>query len=327
MPPRSLFYSRHEILLTGIVALMIAAIALKAPGFATPGNLAGIFNDTAILIILALGQMAVITTRAIDLSVAANIALTGMIAAMLNAYHPEIPVPALILLCAALGLGLGAVNGLLVWKLGIPSIVVTLGTMSIYRGSVFLLSGGAWVNAHQMSPSFLAIPRAVLLGLPVLSWLAILAVIAVFLWVTLTRSGRALFAAGGAPMAAVYAGIDPGRAQFTAFCLSGTLAGLCGYLWISRFAVAYLDVALGFELDVVAACVIGGVAIAGGVGQVSGVLLGALFLGVVKNALPVIGISPFWQLAISGSVIIIAVLLNARSSRRPGRVILREAQA
>lgn len=325
MLPRSLFFARHEVLLGLIVALMVAAIALRAPGFAAPGNLAGIFNDTAILIILALGQMAVIVTRSIDLSVAANLALTGMVAAMLNAAYPGIPVPLLMLLCAALGLGLGAINGVLVWKLGIPSIVVTLGTMSIYRGTVFIVSGGAWVNAHQMSPSFLGIPRALILGLPVLSWLAILAVVLVFLWVSLTRSGRALFAAGGAPLAAVYAGIDVGRTQFLAFCLSGTLAGFCGYLWVSRFAVAYLDVALGFELDVVAACVIGGVAIAGGVGYVSGVLLGALFLGVVKNALPVIGISPFWQLAISGSVIIIAVLLNARSGPS-GRIILKEAQ-
>lgn len=325
MLPRTLFLSRHEILLGLIVALMVVAIAIKAPGFAAPANLAGIFNDTAILIILALGQMAVIVTRAIDLSVAANLALTGMVAAMLNAYYPGIPVPLLMALCALLGLGLGAVNGLLVWKLGIPSIVVTLGTMSIYRGMVFLVSGGAWVNAHQMSPSFLGIPRAAVFGLPFLSWLAILAVALVFLWVSLTRSGRALFAAGGAPLAAVYAGIDVGRTQFRAFCLSGALAGFCGYLWVSRFAVAYLDVALGFELDVVAACVIGGVAIAGGVGYVSGVLLGALFLGVVKNALPVIGISPFWQLAISGTVIIVAVLLNARSGRR-GRIILKEAQ-
>ncbi len=327
MIPRGLFFSRHEPLLALIVALMTAAIALKSPGFASPGNLAEIFNDTAILIIVALGQMTVIATRAIDLSVAANIALTGMAAAMINAAAPAIPVPLLILLCAALGLTLGAINGLLVWKLGIPAIVVTLGTMSIYRGWVFLLSGGKWINAHQMSRPFIELPRAVILGLPVLSWLAILAVVLLFLWLSLTRSGRALFAAGGNPLAAVYAGIDVGRAQFTAFCVSGALAGICGYLWVSRFAVAYLDVALGFELDVVAACVIGGVAIAGGTGHVSGVLLGALFIGVVKNALPVIGVSPFWQQAISGSVIIIAVLLNARSGRTPGRIILRDAAA
>ena len=109
------------------------------------------------------------------------------------------------------------------------------------------------------------------------------------------------------------------------FCLSGALAGFCGYLWISRYAVAYVDIANGFELQVIAACVIGGVSIMGGLGSVAGCVLGALFLGVINNALPVIGVSPFWQMAISGAVIIVAVLINARSEQRQGRIILRRA--
>jgi len=108
--------------------------------------------------------------------------------------------------------------------------------------------------------------------------------------------------------------------------ISGALAGLTGYLWVARYAVAYVDIAGGFELEVVAACVIGGISIAGGIGSVGGALLGALFLGIVKNALPVINISPFWQLAISGSAIIIAVAFNATSSRTKGRVILKKAE-
>jgi rhamnose transport system permease protein len=123
---------------------------------------------------------------------------------------------------------------------------------------------------------------------------------------TRTFFGRALYASGGNPTAAVYTGIDVGRTRFFAFVLSGALAGLCGYLWVSRYAVAYVDVAAGFELDSVAACVIGGISTLGGIGTVAGAVLGALFLGVIKNALPVIDISPFWQMAISGSVIILA---------------------
>nr|VUD30854.1 L-rhamnose ABC transporter, transmembrane component 2 [Raoultella sp. NCTC 9187] len=123
------------------------------------------FNDTSILIVLALGQMMVLLTKGIDLSMAANLALTGMIVALLNAHHPDIPVWALLMLATLLGL--------LVWRLGIPAIVVTLGTMSIYRGIIFLLSDGGWVNSHQMSADFLALPRASLLGLPLLSWCAI----------------------------------------------------------------------------------------------------------------------------------------------------------
>ena len=109
--------------------------------------------------------------------------------------------------------------------------------------------------------------------------------------------------------------------------LSGALSGIAGYLWVSRYAVAYVDIAAGFELDVVAACVIGGISIAGGMGTVPGVVMGALFLGVIKNALPVVNISPFWQQAISGSAIIVAVIFNARSERRAGRIILKQAQA
>jgi rhamnose transport system permease protein len=310
-----------------ILAAMVAAIAQRSPGFASPANLASVFNDTAILIILALGQASVIIARGIDLSVAANLALTGMIVAMLNNAAPEVPLVALVLIAALTGLTLGAINGVLVWKARIPPIVVTLGTLAIYRGLVFVISGGGWVNAHEMSASFIGVPRTVILGLPVLSWIAIAVVIAVAILLTRTPFGRALYAAGGNPVGAQYAGIDPGRAQFNAFCLSGLLAGLSGYLWVSRYAVAYVDIAGGFELDVIAACVIGGVAISGGVGTVAGIVLGALFLGVVKNGLPIIGISPFWQLAISGTVIVAAVVINARQRRDRGRLILREAHA
>ncbi|MEP3036438.1 MAG: ABC transporter permease, partial [Pseudoruegeria sp.] len=142
-----------------------------------------------------------------------------------------------------------------------------------------------------------------------------------------TTLGRSFFAVGGNPHAAVYTGLNVGRTQFYAFVLSGMLAGLCGYLWVARYAVAYVDIAGGFELDVVAACVIGGLSIAGGAGTVFGTVLGALFLGVVKNALPVVNISPFWQLAISGAAIIIAVFFNARAGKaRQGRVILKSAE-
>lgn len=315
----------REALLAAVILLMIAVIGSRVPSFVSPGNLVEIFNDTAILIILALGQMMVLLTKGIDLSMAANLALTGMIVALLNFQHPELPVWALMLLATACGLMMGTINGLLVWKLGIPAIVVTLGTMSIYRGIIFLLSNGGWINSHQMSDSFLALPRFTLFGLPVLSWCAIAAVIVVSYFLRYSRTGRALYTAGGNATAAYYTGINAGKMQFVSFCLSGALAGFCGYLWISRFAVAYVDVANGFELQVVAACVIGGISTMGGIGRVLGCLCGALFLGVINNALPVIGISPFWQMAISGAVIVIAVLLNERSNKHKGRLILRNA--
>lgn len=315
----------REALLGGVIVLMVLAIGSRVPSFIGPGNLVEMFNDTSILIILALGQMMVLLTKGIDLSMAANLALTGMIVALLNFHHPDIPVWALLILATALGLVMGIINGLLVWKMGIPAIVVTLGTMSIYRGIIFLLSDGGWINSHQMSADFLGLPRSSLLGLPLLSWCAIAALFVVGYFLRYSRTGRALYTAGGNATAAYYTGINAGKMQFVSFCLSGALAGFCGYLWISRFAVAYVDVANGFELQVVAACVIGGISTMGGTGRVLGCLLGALFLGVINNALPVIGISPFWQMAISGSVIVIAVLLNERGNKRKGRLILRDA--
>ncbi|MGB3874412.1 MAG: ABC transporter permease [Shinella zoogloeoides] len=317
----------RELLLALIILVMIAGFATRAAGFASPANLANIFNDTSILIILALGQMTVILTKSIDLSVAANLAFTGMAVAMLDAAYPGLPLALLIVLAVAIGAALGAINGFLVWLLQIPPIVVTLGTLTIYRGMAFVLSGGGWVNAHQMTPDFLNLPRFPVLGLPILSWLAI--AIVLMMWFVLTRTpfGRAAYASGGNPTAAVYAGIDVGRSRFLAFVLSGALAGLSGYLWVSRYAVAYVDIAAGFELDSVAACVIGGISIAGGIGSVIGTVLGALFLGVIKNALPVIGISPFAQMAISGVVIILAVVFNARAEKKKGRIILRDRAA
>ena len=314
----------RETLLAVIIIMMIGAIGSRAPSFITPGNLVEMFNDTAILI-LALGQMMVLLTKGIDLSMAANLALTGMIVALLNAHYPEVPVWTLLVLATLLGLLMGMINGLLVWRLGIPAIVVTLGTMSIYRGIIFLLSDGGWVNSHQMSADFLGLPRASLLGLPLLSWCAIAALLLVGYFLRYSRTGRALYTAGGNAAAAYYTGINAGKMQFISFCLSGALAGFCGYLWISRFAVAYVDVANGFELQVVAACVIGGISTMGGTGRVIGCLCGALFLGIINNALPVMGISPFWQMAISGAVIVIAVVLNERGNKRHGRLILRSA--
>lgn len=310
----------------GLIMLgLLLVITALFPRFAAPANLLAIMDDSAILILLALGQMLVMLTRAIDLSMASNLALCGMASALFNQSYPEAHLLPALGLALALGTVLGAINGVLVWRLRVPAIVVTLGTLSIYRGVVFLLSGGAWVNSSQMSAEFLNGVRGTWLGLTTLSWCALAGAALAALLLQRSGTGRDLYAAGDNPDAAAYAGIDVGRSQCFAFTLAGAIAGLCGYFWVARFGVAYTDVAQGFELQVIAACVIGGVAIAGGAGTVTGIVLGGLFLGVVKNALPLIGLSPFWQMAISGLVITIAVVINARARRSPGRVILRDA--
>lgn len=318
---------RREAGLALLLLALLAAVTAQFPRFAAPANLAGVLDDTAPLILLALGEMLVLLTRGVDLSVAANLALTGMIVALFNRAFPGAGMVPVLLGSIVVGAALGAFNGAVVWLLGVPSIVVTLGTLSVYRGLVYIASGGTWVNSNQMSASFLGLVRAEFLGLTLLTWLAVAGCVAVFLFLRFAVTGRDLFAAGDNPAAASYAGIDVGRMQFVAFTLSGAIAGLCGYLWVARYAVAYTAIAQGFELQVIAACVIGGVSIAGGVGSVSGVVLGALFLGVIKNALPLVGISPFWQMVVSGLVITGAVIVNARAERSRGRRILEEVAA
>jgi len=231
-------------------------------------------------------------------------------------------------LALSIGLGalLGAFNGLLIAAVGIPPIVVTLGTLSIFRGCIFILSGGAWLTSKDMSPAFLSFPHTSIIGVPVLIIIPILVAAAFWLLLTQTPFGRSVYAVGGNPVAARYCGIDVPRTQFLVYTLAGAVAGLSGFLWVSRLGVAYTDIALGYELTIIAACVIGGVSIAGGIGTVRGALLGALFLGVVVNALPVINVSPFWQMLISGIVILAAVMVNARAERRGGKLILPEAR-
>ncbi|WP_428376750.1 ABC transporter permease [Lichenicoccus sp.] len=324
-PPRWL--RTREAGLLGLDLLLLAAIAPVFPAFLRPVNLAGLFDDTALLILLALGEMLVLLTRGVDLSIAANLAFTGMVVALLNQYHPGLGLVPVLVLSVLMGAALGAVNGLLVWLLRIPSIVVTLGTLSIYRGAVYLASGGKWVNSNQMSPAFLGLVRLQLGGVSMLSWTAIMCAVLVAVFLRRTVRGRNLYAAGNNPAAAIYAGIDVGVMQGAAFLIAGAIAGLCGYLWVSRYAVAYTDVASGFELQVIAACVIGGVSISGGVGSVAGVVLGALFLGIIKNALPLVGVSPFLQMAVSGIVITGAVLINARGAQASALRILERRPA
>lgn len=313
---------QREPLLAVMVIALVLAVGLKAPVFLGAGSLANLVTDSTLLVMLALAQMLVIVTRGVDLSVASNLALSGMVAAMLASHNPGMPLFVVVLAATLTGLVLGCINGWLIGYLALPPIVITLGSMSVYRGLVFVLSGGTWVSAHQMPAGFIAFPLTTFLGLPHLVWIA-LAAVAVFLFIARnTRFGRDLYAIGNAPQCAGYIGIPTSRRLFWTYGLSGLVAGLCGYLWVARYAVAYTEVAYGFEFTVIAACVIGGVSIAGGVGSVFGAVLGSLFLTVIGNALPVLQVSPFWQSALTGLVILAAVLVNARGDRKGSRQIL-----
>jgi rhamnose transport system permease protein len=316
----------RELVLALILVIGIGAIGAYQPVFLEWDNISDMLTETSVLFMMALAQMVVILTRGIDLSVAANLALSGMVAALVSQYYPDVPLGLMILTGVVIGLLLGMINGALIAYLGIPPIVMTLGTLAIFRGMIIIIAGGDQVNASEMGVSFQAFPKQIWLGLTTPIWIAV--VVALLFWVFLnfTRNGRGLYAVGGNPVAARYCGIDQRRQEFLVYSISGAVAGLCGYLWVARYGVAYSEIASGYELTVIAACVIGGVSIGGGIGTVAGTLLGALFLGIVMTALPVMQISPFWQMAISGAVILAAVVINARAERRPDKLILPEVR-
>ena len=316
----------REAALAVIIVAMVAGIGAYAPAFVSLDNIVRVLNDTSILAMLALAQMMVILTRGIDLSTASALALSGMMSASLAQNFPELPVIAYIALAILTGLVLGLINGSLISFLAIPPIVVTLGTLAVFRGMIVVYGGGNQVNASEMGDVFQSFPKFTFLGLSTIFWIMVAVALGAWLFLAMTRTGRGLYAVGGNPLAARYCGIDLPRQQLLVYTISGAISGLCGYLWVSRYGVAYSEIASGFELSVIAACVIGGVSIAGGVGSVAGTLLGALFLGVIVNALPVMQITPFWQMAISGAVILAAVVANARAEKRGVKLILPEAR-
>jgi rhamnose transport system permease protein len=313
---------RRELVLIAILAAMVAVIALRAPVFLSAGSLDTLLTDGGILTMMALVQMFALVTGGIDLSIAATMALVGMVTALVSRAHPELPVLLTVGCSLGLGLVLGAINGFLIAVVRMPPIVVTLGTMSLYRGAVFVVSGGAWVNAHELGPDYLAFPTARLLGVTHIVWIAAAVIAGGYVFLNHARTGRELYALGGNRTAARYVGIDESRTLMVVYCLTGAISGLAGYLWVARYAVAYTETAVGFELQTIAACVIGGVSTAGGKGQVLGCLLGAGFLVVILNSLPMIDVSPFWQMAISGIAILAAVIINARAEAPRGTVIL-----
>ena len=309
---------RREIVLVAILCVMVVAITVRAPVFLSAASLDTLITDGSLLAMMAIVQMLALITGGIDLSIAANMALVGMVSALASRAHHEMPVALTVAISLALGAVLGAINGVLIAAVRMPPIVVTLGTMSLYRGAVFLVSGGAWVNAHEFGPGYLAFPTDRTLGLSHIVWIAALVIVAGHVLLNHARAGRELYALGGNASAARYVGIAEARALMRVYCLTGVVSGLAGYLWVARYAVAYTETAQGFELQTVAACVIGGVSTAGGKGRVLGCLLGAAFLVIILNSLPMIDVSPFLQMAISGVAILVAVIVNSRGEARPG---------
>jgi rhamnose transport system permease protein len=316
---RRLLHAR-ELPVTVLLVAVTLATAAANPRFLAPQSLRDLLLAVSFVGLMAVGQTFVILMRNIDLSVGSTLGLASYVAAIAVQQLPGPPVLVLLLAGAAVGLAAGLVNGLLVAWLRLPALVVTLGTLYVIQGVQALTVGSTRISAHQLPAEVVAFGRLTFGRIPYLMWLAILAAI-VATWVThSTRFGRDLYAMGSNPPAAELVGIPVARRTITAFLISGMCAGIAGGLFLARFAGTDANAGIGLELQVVAACVVGGVFIFGGSGTPAGALTGAVLLKVLSLSLIAIRVPEFWQRALVGVLIIGAIAIDrvvqVRADRR-----------
>ena len=298
---------------SGIVVVLAVFVAITAaiqPRFLSATNIQFILVDTTVIALLALGETMVVISRNVDLSIGSVLGLSAYASSNLFGPHPGIPIPVVFLAGLGIGLACGMVNGFMVAAGRVPSLVVTLATLYIIRGIDILLFSGKQVVESTLPNAFLQIPRSTIGGIPDVA-IAVAVVIGIGAYYLRTyRSGRELYAIGSNPEAARLAGIPVGRRVFTAFAISGGIAGVAGVLWAAQYGTIDSSAGTGYELQAISAVVVGGVAIFGGSGSVIGAALGALLLSTITTALYVLGISPFWDQAIWGFLLIVAIALD-----------------
>ncbi len=289
--------------------ILVATIRNPAFLFSTDG-----FRDLlltpSLLMLVAVGQAIVIITRNVDLSVGSILGLTAYLTGRLFVDVPGIPL--LVVFLAGLGFGalLGVINGALVAFAKVPALVITLGTLYIYRGINVAWAGGDRINASDLPVDFRGIGTGQWLGIPFLTIIAAVVLIVAAWYLRNLRSGRELYAIGSDPDAAHLYGLRVTRRILAAFVVSGALSGLAGVLYAARYGTVSSGAGTGWELQAIGAAVIGGVAISGGVGSVWGAAIGAYLLLTINRALPILGIEDFWQRAVVGVLIIGAIVLD-----------------
>ncbi|HTN60462.1 MAG TPA: ATP-binding cassette domain-containing protein [Devosia sp.] len=314
--PLARLFAHREFGLVAAIAAVVIPISILNPRMLSGANLSALAMDAGLLMIVAVAQMLVMITRSIDLSVAAVIGLAAYGAASTLHLYPEIGVIGGVLLACGVGLLAGTVNGAIVTYGRVPAIVVTLGTMSIFRGINSLWAGGKQVSADQVPQAWLDLTSANLFGIPAVLLIALATLALIAYGLRSTTIGRELYAIGSNPEGAELIGIPARRRILMAFAVGGLLAGFDGALWASRYATVDARVAYGFELTVIAAVVVGGIALRGGAGTVLGVALGALTLLVINNGLTLVRVDPLWLQGVYGLVILAAIGIDAYVARR-----------
>lgn len=316
---------RRETSIVLALLVIVAVTAVKSPPFLVSADgWRNLLLNPSIYIVLAIGVAFVIITRSVDLSVGSIMGLTAFMVGSLYIAWPGMPAVVAFLAGTAFGGLLGLVNGGLVAIAKVPGMVITLGTMYIFRGINILWAGTRRINASQMGADFLAFGNWQILGIPALTILAVLVLVVAGWYLFNTRSGREFYAIGSAPEAATLYGLPVRKRMLWSFVVSGAGAGLAGVMFASRYGTIASNAGSGYELQAIGAAVIGGVAITGGVGTVVGAAAGAFLLTTINSALPVLGIHSLWQRAVVGVLILGAIILDRVLAERQKRQLIAE---
>lgn len=299
------------------IAVVIFAVFLNRPGFVTSSDgVRELLISPTILILLAAGQAVVVITRNIDLSVGAVLGFSAYSVGRIMTDNPDFPVGLVFLVAVLVGALLGLVNAVLVGVAKLPALVVTLGTLYAYQGLLIMWAGETRIFPADLPKNFLQFGTQSFFGVPFLTVVALVTVVAVSWYMGSTQAGRESYAVGSNPRAASLDGLSSQKRVVGALILSGALAGLAGALYVARYATAYSLIGKGWEIQSVAAVVIGGVAIFGGSGTIWGAALGAILLVTLSRALPVLGVPALWQQATVGALILLAIFSDHTLHRR-----------
>ncbi|QHQ61845.1 ABC transporter permease [Anaerocolumna sedimenticola] len=311
-----------------VIILIVLSIFIQARNntFMSITNINDLVTNAVMMGILAVGMMCVLLIGGIDISIGSTIAFSGMSVALLLRAHPEIPTFISFILGIVVGTLCGLLVGLIITKGKVIPIIATLGLMNVYRGATYLIANNQWVAAYQLPEGLKSFATGSVLGINNMILVAVFIYIVFAYFIKFTRTGRKIYAVGSNAEAAEISGINIDRIKILVYSIMGGLSGLVSILWLSKYASAQGDAATGLEIDIIAACVIGGVSLNGGKGTVLGVILGTVTLGILNNALPLINISPFWQDAIKGLVIILAIIINTTSQRSIDRKNLKRRE-
>ena len=292
--------------LLGLLVLMWLALSLSTDTFFTPNNMTNLARQGAMTAIIAIGQTFVIITAGIDLSVGAVVGFTSVIVAWLLTH--DYSIFSAVVLTLATGAAIGMFHGFGIVKLGLPPFIMTLATMTALRGIGLLMTNGATISITN--DNFTQASRADFLGIPLLFWAVILVAVPSYVFLQHTRWGRYLFAIGSNTEAARLSGVNINRMIYLAYTLSSTLAAFVGILLAMRIGIGNATQGQSWELDAIASSVIGGTSLFGAVGSIQGPLLGSFLLTTIKNGANLLNVNPFWQLIITGALIIIIVYFD-----------------